>query len=217
MRTFYRWAVRTGRLEQDMTAEPSLRAEVRRVSPAWEAELLPFSRYLRALGRNERSIRVMVSRVRRIARDLGDRPPYEVSRARNEAGRSGGCTRLRSDGAGRRLVAARARQGCNGAYPCPTTSPARCGRAGPGYVFLEQEDGHISVLYLGKRIGDLLPPGVTMHKLRHRFATRTYDVDHDVFTVQKLLGHASPATTERYVRIHDDRGRRLVEHAARIG
>lgn len=38
-----------------------------------------------------------------------------------------------------------------------------------------------------------------MHQLRHRFATRAYSVDRDVFTVQELLGHASPATTRRYV------------------
>lgn len=49
-----------------------------------------------------------------------------------------------------------------------------------------------------------------MHALRHRFATRVYNVDRDVFAVQILLGHSSPATTQRYVQINDTALRRLV-------
>ncbi len=75
--------------------------------------------------------------------------------------------------------------------------------------------GHISARYLGKKISELLPPGVTMHALRHRFATRAYNVNRDVFTVQRLLGHASAATTQRYVQVSDERMRALVEETTR--
>jgi integrase/recombinase XerC len=41
----------------------------------------------------------------------------------------------------------------------------------------------------------------TLHQLRHRFGTAAYDVDHDLRTVQELMGHASPATTAVYTRV----------------
>lgn len=83
-----------------------------------------------------------------------------------------------------------------------------------GYAFPGQIDGHLSALWLGKLVSDALPPGVTMHSLRHRFATRAYAVDRDLLTVQRLLGHASPETTLRYVRVPDDALRRTVEAVA---
>ncbi len=86
--------------------------------------------------------------------------------------------------------------------------------AGGGWAFPGSDDGHLSAQWVGKRIGRLLPAGVTMHQLRHRFATRAYAVDQDMFAVQELLGHASPATTRRYVAV--DRGalRRAMSGAA---
>src|SRR5690606_1693014 len=85
------------------------------------------------------------------------------------------------------------------------------GARGEGYLFPGNLDGHLSADYIGKIISRLLPVGVTMHALRHRFATSAYNVDRDVFTVQQLLGHASPATTQRYVQVSDTNMRRLVE------
>lgn len=85
-------------------------------------------------------------------------------------------------------------------------------RAQPeGYLFPGQIDGHMSSHYMSKLISALLPQGVTMHALRHRFATRAYSVNRDVFAVQQLLGHASPQTTQQYVQIADYDLRRLVE------
>ena len=55
--------------------------------------------------------------------------------------------------------------------------------------------------YVGKIASGLLPPGVTLHSLRHRFATRAYAADRDVFAVQQLLGHAQANTTQRYVKV----------------
>lgn len=67
---------------------------------------------------------------------------------------------------------------------------------------------------MGKVVSTLLPSGVTIRALRHRFATQAYSIDRDVFTVQQLLGHACPATTQRYVQVSDSSMRRLVDAVA---
>jgi len=73
---------------------------------------------------------------------------------------------------------------------------------GPGYAFPGADNGHLSPRWIGRRISRLLGPDWTMHKLRHRAATRVYQASAgDTFIVQELLGHASPATTRRYVRV----------------
>jgi integrase len=78
-----------------------------------------------------------------------------------------------------------------------------------GFAFPGQIDGHLSPAWVGKLVQRLLPRGWTTHTLRHRFATRTYGATADVFGVQALLGHASPATTLRYVQLPDDTTRRI--------
>jgi len=88
---------------------------------------------------------------------------------------------------------------------------ARRLRDSPGYLFPGNDAGHLAPRTLGKLVSQLLPPGVTMHALRHRFATRAYAVAGDVLAVQQLLGHASPATTVRYVQVSDENLRQLVE------
>lgn len=82
-----------------------------------------------------------------------------------------------------------------------------------GYAFPGAVDGHLSARWVGKIVTKLMPGRWTMHTLRHRFATLAYSVDRDVFTVQKLLGHASSATTGRYVAIYDDSLRKTVDGA----
>lgn len=83
-----------------------------------------------------------------------------------------------------------------------------------GYVFPGQIDGHLSPRRVGELATDALDGEWTLHTLRHRFATRTYQIDHDVFAVQELLGHASAETTRRYVQRDRERLRSLVERAA---
>lgn len=86
-----------------------------------------------------------------------------------------------------------------------------------GYAFPGKDNGHLSARWVGKIVTTLMPGRWTMHTLRHRFATRAYSVDRDVFTVQELLGHASPATTRRYVAIPNDSLRSTVNAAAGDG
>lgn len=91
---------------------------------------------------------------------------------------------------------------------------ARAVLAARGFAFPGQIDGHVSPWWVGKLVGRVLPEGWTTHTLRHRFATRAYAIDHDVFSVQELLGHASAETTRRYVQLPDDAKRRLVAAVA---
>lgn len=91
-------------------------------------------------------------------------------------------------------------------------SLARDLRALPyGYFFPGQRDGHLSPEYVGKRIAGLMPAHWTMHTLRHKFATTAYAVEKDLFVVQDLLGHASPATTRAYVVIPRENLRKTVD------
>lgn len=64
--------------------------------------------------------------------------------------------------------------------------------------------GHIGAGVVTKAVSAVLPRGWTCHKLRHRFASQAYAGTHDLLSVQKLLGHSSPATTQRYVATPQD-------------
>lgn len=83
-----------------------------------------------------------------------------------------------------------------------------------GYMLPGDDAGHLSPRYVGKLATRVLPDDWTLHSLRHRFATRAYQLDRDVFTVQQLLGHASPATTRRYVALDTSGMRSTVERVA---
>lgn len=91
------------------------------------------------------------------------------------------------------------------------TAAIRAGAAGhtpgaspTGWLFPGAVDGHISPGWIGKLASRALPGDYTGHQLRHRFATCAYAHDRDIVVVQQLLGHASPETTQRYVRVPDD-------------
>lgn len=53
-----------------------------------------------------------------------------------------------------------------------------------------------------------------MHQLRHLCATELHDEYRDMRAVQTLLGHASIATTQRYVAVRHDRLRAMVAERA---
>ncbi|MFE5408760.1 tyrosine-type recombinase/integrase [Microbacterium sp. NPDC056569] len=202
LRTFYGWAVDTGRMNEDPTARmPKVKAGDPVARPATDAE------YAQALERADERWRLAL----RLAAELGLRRA-EVARVHT--------TDLRDDDRGSAWLTVHGKGGKVRRVPMPRSLATAVRGAGPGYVFpgriVEKQaharsEGHLSARYVGKEIAAILPPGVTMHALRHRFATRAYNVNRDVFTVQRLLGHASPATTQRYVQVADDRMRELVE------
>ncbi len=71
-----------------------------------------------------------------------------------------------------------------------------------GYLFPStQHPGPITAAQLGRIVAACLPPGWTCHTLRHRFATAAYAVERDLRAVQDLLGHAKPETTAIYAAV----------------
>lgn len=85
----------------------------------------------------------------------------------------------------------------------------------PGWLFPGRIEGHISAGYASKLISKALPPGITAHMLRHRFAGVAYKgTGNDIRAVQELLGHASVATTQIYTPVMNDALRMGVQAAA---
>lgn len=82
-----------------------------------------------------------------------------------------------------------------------------------GYAFPGRVDGHLSARWVGRLVADAMPGAWTMHPLRHRFGTLTHSVHHDLLATQKLLGHASPTTTQLYVKVLDSYLRETVNAA----
>lgn len=83
-----------------------------------------------------------------------------------------------------------------------------------GYLFPGQIDGHVSPRWVGTMLSGLMPDGWTMHKLRHRFATRGYAGTGNLRAVQEALGHASVATTQRYTAVSSREVRSVSDAAA---
>lgn len=99
--------------------------------------------------------------------------------------------------------------------PCPPHLAIRL-RKRKGWIFPGGQGGHVSPGWLGKMISRHLPEGVTAHKLRHRFASVSYSHTRDLRALQELLGHASLATTQVYVRVSTEDTREAAEAAWKI-
>lgn len=82
-----------------------------------------------------------------------------------------------------------------------------------GWFFPGGTDGHIGVDRIGKLVNSQLPRPWTLHGLRHRFAGAVYAATKDIIVVQQLLGHASVATTQRYLAFTDEQLRAAVDLA----
>ena len=192
LRSFYSWACDTERTTSDPTAKlPTMRAGQVRPRPATD------DAYTQALERAKPRERLML----RLAAELGMRRG-EVARV-HAADVQGGGDRWEL------LVLGKGNK--QRAIPLPRGLATELRNAGAGYLFPGQDAGHLSPRWVGKQVSACLPSGVTMHALRHRFATRAYHLDRDVFTVQQLLGHASPATTQRYVLVSDVSKRSIID------
>jgi integrase len=80
-----------------------------------------------------------------------------------------------------------------------------------GWLFPGDDGGHLSPRWVGKLCAAAMPAGWTMHKLRHRFATRAFRGTRNLRAVQTLMGHASVATTEIYTAVDDAEVRAAME------
>lgn len=82
------------------------------------------------------------------------------------------------------------------------------------WLFPNGSGGHLAPITVGLLCAEALPDHWTLHTLRHRFATRAYRATRNLRAVQMLLGHASVATTQRYLAIDDDEMRAAMLGAA---
>lgn len=91
------------------------------------------------------------------------------------------------------------------------------GSSPTGWLFPGNDNGHLSPRWVGTLCAKVMPEVWTMHKLRHRFATRAYRATRNIRAVQRLLGHASVATTQIYTAVDDHEMRAAVVGASGSG
>ena len=87
-------------------------------------------------------------------------------------------------------------------------------RAAGSYLFPSERGEHITPRHCGRLASAVLPGKWTLHSLRHAFASRAYAATSDLLAIQTLLGHSTPSVTQRYVRLPDARLRAVAESAS---
>lgn len=103
----------------------------------------------------------------------------------------------------------RGKGGTERAVPLPDWLAQHVREAGgAGWVFPSKYGGHLSPGRVSVLGCHALPDGWSLHSLRHRFATRAYRAERDLLAVQRLLGHSSVETTQRYAEPPHDALRR---------
>jgi integrase/recombinase XerC len=83
-----------------------------------------------------------------------------------------------------------------------------------GWLFPSPKGGHLTPAHLGVLAHRLLPPGWTLHTLRHRFATQAHAHGADIAVIAELLGHANLENVRVYTRLGHDELRRAIDGAA---
>ncbi len=192
---FYEWGLYRGHvMVSPVDAVPKIRMHIGGARPA------PDKVYHEALMAAKPREKLML----RLAAEVGMRRA-EVAQVHSRD--------LMEDFVGRSLMV-HGKGGKTRIVPLPESLGRALADAERGYLFPGADNGHLSPRYVGKLLRDLLPGEWTMHTLRHQFATRLYALTRDVFLVQETLGHASPATTRRYVPLDRERGRSAIDELA---
>lgn len=182
LRGFYRWALDTGVVVDDPTdALPSVRPAPPMPRPAPEAV------YSAALEAADARARVIL----RLAAEAGLRRAEIAAVERRD---------LLEDLSGISLLV-HGKGGKERIVPL-SDSLAREVRRFIGrrrWLLPSPTGGHLTPRHVGKIATRLLPESWTLHTLRHRFASRAHAGSRDLIAIQRLLGHASVATTQRYI------------------
>jgi integrase len=185
LRSFYRWAVLSGRLDHDPTAiVRSVRAHPGAPTPVPEGIL-------------QRAI-LLAGDEDRLALLLG---AYAGLRREEIATFHGGCIRgdhlvIRGKGARVRSIPIHPRLEAD----LDRLRGVR-GWAFPSHVLPGR---HVTPETIQRRVTRCLGEPWSTHDLRYRFATQVYRASLDIHATQALLGHSSPMTTARYVLADDD-------------
>lgn len=197
LRSFYAWAMATGRTSTSPAHElPSV--AVPRAKPRPTPEVA----YRLALRTADDRARLAIL----LAGACGLRRG-EVARSRREdveADLLGPVLRVVGKGGHVRLV------------PLPDDLHRMILRQAPGWLFPSDRNGsgHLTPHHLAKVVSSHLPEGMTMHTLRHRCGTVAYAATRDLRAVQELLGHAKPETTAIYTEVPGASIRAAMEGAA---
>lgn len=194
VRGFFAWAYENGRLESD----PAVRLPQIRV-PRASARPCPEQIYREALMKATPRKALML----RLAAEAGLRRAEIAKVHVDDLTGSPGCYSLlvHGKGANERVI------------PINDGLAADIAKAG-GWLFPSLRGAHLNPKSVGVICSDLLGEHVTLHMLRHRFATRAYRATRNLRAVQRMLGHSSLAITERYLECDDDEMRLAMLGAA---
>ena len=193
--SFYRWAAANGVADDISVDLPTVRAVTAAPRPATDEV------WLKLLDTAEPRVRLMA----RLAGEAGMRRAEVAQLHTNDLVGSIESPDLivRGKGNKQRVVPITAGLAMKIRTACPDG----------GYVFPGQVDGHMSPDRVGRLVSEAMGPGWSMHKLRHRYATRGYMATRNLRAVQEALGHSSVATTQRYTAVSDAEIRAVSEAA----
>lgn len=194
IRGFYRYGLRRKFIEDDPTLFiEAIRPPAGKPRPAQEADVR------RALDLAEPRVKMMII----LGAFVGLRRS-EIARVHTTDLRDtldGPALRILGKGRKERIV------------PLPGLVASMIEEAEPGWLFPSWHrgqvgsdgrvhDDHLSPGRIGELMREALPPGVTPHMLRHRFASALYAATNsNIRAVQEALGHASVATTQVYTAV----------------
>jgi len=189
IRSFYEWAYKTGRMSHNPALElPRIKTDSKNPRPVREEDYL---QVLKVLEVSDPRVRMMCI----LAGNLGLRRA-EVAQVSIDD--------LTEDSEG--LVLKVLGKGSKTRYIPISKKFAIDLRSfittyGDGHwAFPNGYGSHLSPHWVGTKVSRVLPEGYTMHKLRHRAATQTYEETGDIVVTADLLGHSSTTVTQRYVK-----------------
>jgi integrase len=184
LRSFYGWAHLEGHIEQNPAARlPKVRVPIAEPRPADDDIIRDVIR--RARRRELLLLYLMAEGALRRA---------EAARVHTRDLESGDTLRVHGKG-GRVRVIPLTRQLHRALRDCPT-----------GWIFPNGLGGHLTPAHVGVLLRRILPEGTTPHMLRHAAASAlAEDPSVNMFDIRDFLGHASVATSQRYVRVRNAR------------